>query len=254
MKISEMSEVSPGVTTLKRVVDRTLLRTLGNRWIAYRERRAWNRHARRDPLDSTAAHDASNWEAYWQSGQRDFALIMDRAKEGELAATDSAVEIGCGLGRLTRVAATSFGHVTGLDISKEMLRRAERESPDANIDYKQIGADFRLPIPDRTADMVFAWTVFRHVPKTVFAQYLHESRRILKPHGCLVFEAQIRESGEIEEPLATETYMEREYTRRELMSRCAENGFEWASDRSITSVTPGTYNLVVAWRRLGGER
>jgi ubiquinone/menaquinone biosynthesis C-methylase UbiE len=237
------------MTKMKRVVDRTLLQTLGSKWIAYRERRAWNRHARRDPRGSTAAHDASSWEDYWQSGQRDFALIMDRAKEGGLAATDYSVEIGCGLGRLTRVAAASFRHVTGLDISREMLRGAEKESPRPNIDYKAIDTEFTLPIPDRTADMVFAWTVFRHVPKAVFTQYLNESRRILKPDGCLVFEAQIRESGEIEEPAATETYTEREYTRRELASRCAESGFKWASERVITSVTPGTHNLIVAWRK-----
>jgi ubiquinone/menaquinone biosynthesis C-methylase UbiE len=237
------------MVNLKRVVDHTLLHALGSKWIAYRERRAWNRHARRDPLGSTAAHDASNWEAYWQSGQRDFAMIMDLAREGDLAATDCAVEIGCGLGRLTRVAAASFRHVIALDISREMLRRAEQEGPGSNISYEQIYADFRLPIPDRTADMVFAWTVFRHVPKAVFTEYLSEIRRILKPDGCLVFEAQIRESGEIEEPAATETYTEREYTRRELASRCAESGFKWASERVITSVTPGTHNLIVAWRK-----
>ena len=221
---------------------------LGSGWIAYRERSSWDRHATRDPRDSTAAHDASSWEAYWRSGQRDFGLIMGRAKDAGLNATDCAVEIGCGLGRLTRVAAASFRQVTAFDISKEMLRRAEQESHGANISYRALDAGFWLPLPDRTADMVFAWTVFRHVPKTVFARYVSESRRILKQHGCLIFEAQIREVGEIDEPKATDTYTEREYTRRELMSRCSENDFEWASDQAIPSVTPGTHNLVVAWR------
>jgi len=42
----------------------------------------------------------------------------------ELASTDTALEIGCGLGRITRVLAARAQRVLALDISEEMLARA----------------------------------------------------------------------------------------------------------------------------------
>jgi ubiquinone/menaquinone biosynthesis C-methylase UbiE len=233
----------------KRVVDRVLYATVGSRWAAYRSQRAWNLYARRDPLDATAAHDTADMNTYWRSGARDLDLVFRAAEAGGLRETSCALEIGCGLGRLARVASSRFTQVIAIDISEEMLELARKESPAANIRYVQIGTDLRLPVGAKSVDLVYAWTVFRHVSKTVFAHYLSESHRALRPHGCLVFEAQIRESGKPANPFPTEPYTEREYTRAELQEYCAQSGFEWGSELAIPSITAGTFNLVVAWRK-----
>ena len=46
-----------------------------------------------------------------------------------LEPSDEVVEIGCGLGRLTRVIAGRAARVHALDVSREMLRQAQELNP-----------------------------------------------------------------------------------------------------------------------------
>ena len=163
-----------GITKARRLADIALYRLIGSRWAAVRSQRAWDRHAQQDPRDATAAHDARDWESYWRSGQRDFELVLGVARAAGLAASGCAVEIGCGLGRLTRVAGDSFDRVVGLDIAPEMLAIAQRESATSTVAYLPINASLKLPVSMDSVDLVFAWTVFRHVSKRIFAHYLEE--------------------------------------------------------------------------------
>ena len=43
---------------------------------------------------------------------------------------EAVVDVGCGVGRLTRALAARAGHVYGLDVSREMLALAEEHNPD----------------------------------------------------------------------------------------------------------------------------
>jgi SAM-dependent methyltransferase len=238
-----------GITRARRLTDLALYALIGSRWAALRSQRAWNRHAQQDPRNATAAHDSSDWEAYWRSGHRDFDLVLSMARAAGMEAFECAVEIGCGLGRLTRVAGITFNRVVGLDIAPEMLAIAQRESAAPTITYAPINVSLTMPVAASSADLVFAWTVFRHVSKRIFSHYLDESYRVLRPGAYLAFEAQIREEGRPANPFPTEPYTEREYTRTELATLCEAHGYAWAADRTISSITPGTHNLVVVWRK-----
>jgi cyclopropane fatty-acyl-phospholipid synthase-like methyltransferase len=111
-----------------------------------------------------------------------------------LPARSSAIEIGCGLGRLTRLAAADFSRVIGLDVSPEMLKQARSHADAPNVSYEIVGSDGRIPSTADSVDLVFAWTVFRHMSKEMFSRYLDETSRVLKPGGCLAFEALTRSS------------------------------------------------------------
>lgn len=241
--------VSLTLRVAKKAVDRTLYFLLRSRWIAYRARLSWDRRAVRDPRTATAAHAADNWEHYWDSGVRDFDRILGTARQAGPMGDELAVEIGCGLGRLARVAAEQFSHVIALDISDKMLKLARQQAAARNVTYAAIGPSFSLPVDGSSADLVYAWTVFRHVAKPIFAGYVEEAARVLKPGAYLVFEAQIREGALPTNPFPTETYREREYTRAELLSYAARYGFDCAADQMIPSITPDTSNLIVAWRK-----
>ena len=165
----------------KRAADRVLVTLFGPRWLQFRARRAWDRHARTRSLEATASHDATDTETYWRSGQRDWALLIAVANQAGLPAPGLAVEIGCGLGRLTRLAAAAFERVIGLDVSPEMLRQAGIQASAANISYALVGSDGRIPTGADSVDLVYAWTVFRHMSKAMFGRYLDEARRVLKP-------------------------------------------------------------------------
>jgi len=233
----------------KRAADRVLVTLFGPRWLQFRARRAWDRHARTRSLDATASHDATDTETYWRSGQRDWALLIAVANQAGLPAPGLAVEIGCGLGRLTRLAAAAFERVIGLDVSPEMLRQAGIQASAANVSYALVGSDGRIPTGADSVDLVYAWTVFRHMSKAMFGRYLDEARRVLKPGACLAFEALIRETGQRADPTTSDPDTEREYASDEMHEYARRHGYEWAADQVIPSLTEGTINLVVAWRK-----
>jgi cyclopropane fatty-acyl-phospholipid synthase-like methyltransferase len=221
----------------------------GSRWVSFRAKRTWDSRAESEPLVATAAHDATDWPTYWASGQRDLDLVLSVAREGGDLGTYTALEIGCGLGRLARLAAEEFDHVIATDISPQMLKLASEKAAMPNITYVLLASNLKLPAPDRSVDLVYAWTVFRHTSELIFAGYLDESRRVLKPGGYIAFEALIRDQGTPFKPSVSNPVSEREYTRQELESYCRDHGFRWSAEREIGSRTSGTTNLVLAWSK-----
>lgn len=240
------------VNTAKRAADRLLFAMFGRRWLSYRARRTWDARADHEVLVATAAHDATDWETYWASGRRDLDLMLGAARDGGTLGRDIALEIGCGIGRLAIVAAEEFDRVIATDISPHMLEQASTKASRPNVSYVLLKSDLELPAPAESVDLVYAWTVFRHTSEVVFAGYLDESRRVLKPGGCLAFEALMRVSGTPFKPSLSNPVSEREYSRAELENYCRAHGFEWRAEHEIPSVTAGTVNLVIAWSKPGG--
>ena len=63
-----------------------------------------------------------------------------------------AVDAGCGSGQLTRLLASCFEHVIGVDPSADQIANA---TPDPRIDYRCAPAE-RMPVADGSADLVTA--------------------------------------------------------------------------------------------------
>jgi ubiquinone/menaquinone biosynthesis C-methylase UbiE len=94
------------------------------------------------------------------------------------------VDVGCGTGRLLRLASVRWpeAQLTGIDPSEAMLSEARRHNPSA--DFK-VGLAEALPFPDESADLVLSSISFHHWvdhPKAV-----REIARVLRPGGwfCL---------------------------------------------------------------------
>lgn len=238
---------------LRHAVDRILFVLLGTRWISYRASRTWNRRAETEPLVATASHDAVDWDQYWASGRRDMDLLLGVARAAGHLRTGTALEIGCGMGRLAKIAANEFDTVLATDISERMLLLAREKASAANIHYHLLGSDQKLPAADESVDLVYAWTVFRHIPRESFEAYVDEASRVLRPGGVLAFEALIRDQGTPFKPSISNPVSEREYTPEELDSIRETHGVIAGARRSIASLTPGTSNLVLAWLKRGGS-
>jgi SAM-dependent methyltransferase len=71
-------------------------------------------------------------------------------------APKSALDFGCGVGRLTRALAAITGDAFGVDISDSMLAEARRNVPG--------GATFGRDLPDRAFDWIVSLIVFQHIP------------------------------------------------------------------------------------------
>jgi demethylmenaquinone methyltransferase / 2-methoxy-6-polyprenyl-1,4-benzoquinol methylase len=117
-----------------------------------------------------------------------FSLGQDRAWRqaaalaAGLADGQSAVDVACGTGALTRELAASAPGATvlGVDFSWEMVRRAAGPGPR----YHLVGDALRLPLRDSSVDVVTIAFGLRNLPEP--GRGLLEFRRVLRPGGRLV--------------------------------------------------------------------
>jgi SAM-dependent methyltransferase len=160
---------------------------------------AWERFGQEFPHWSVYTFDAfaparleAHRDAFAWTGEIDRALVtaaLERFPHRDPGAMD-CLEIGCGVGRATRVLAGLFRHVTGLDISQPHLDVAASELADAGIENVSLArvaamADYAAA-PE--ADMVYSRIVLQHNPPPVQAEILKAMLGRLRPGGVALFQ------------------------------------------------------------------
>lgn len=93
-------------------------------------------------------------EAFFASGDADVAHIFQLINRPDFTPR-SALDFGCGVGRLTRALTKRVERVVGVDIAPSMLRIARENVPNAA---------FSLTIPDDRFDLILSLIVFQHIP------------------------------------------------------------------------------------------
>lgn len=159
-------------------------------------KRFWDEAAADDPywyVSSYGAYGADrNVAEFWASG----AWIWDEIKrntEYTPRRDHLVVEIGCGVGRLTRAIAPEVGRVIALDISEGMLAVA-RQSALANAEFRPAQGFALNGIPSGSADLTLGYCVFQHLPShAALESYLAEMLRVTKPEGLLAFTLEPRD-------------------------------------------------------------
>lgn len=108
---------------------------------------------------------------------------------------DVVLEIGAGVGRMTKRLAALGQRVIACDISAEMLSRAKVNlAALSNVDYVVVPGDGTLPVESGSVDVVFSYIVLQHVPtRADQVRYLAEAIRVLAPGGRLAI--QVRATG-----------------------------------------------------------
>lgn len=99
----------------------------------------------------------------------------------------SVLDLGCGVGRITRALSSRFKHVIGLDVSEKMIEIAKSMHKDSRyknvVFLKNDGRTF-VNIGDNTIDYVFSLVTFQHMPsKEVVNANIREIARVLKEDG-----------------------------------------------------------------------
>lgn len=108
----------------------------------------------------------------------------------QLLPGEHVLDIGCGTGVLTRLAAKRVendGEVIGIDPSAEMIQVAKRSA--AKVHSKadfQIGVVESLPFVDERFDIVLSSMMLHHLPPELKVTGLREIFRVLKPGGRLM--------------------------------------------------------------------
>jgi SAM-dependent methyltransferase len=93
-------------------------------------------------------------EAFFASGDTDVAHIFELIDRPDFTPR-SALDFGCGVGRLTRALTKRAERVVGVDIAPSMLRIARENVPTAA---------FSPTIPDERFDLILSLIVFQHIP------------------------------------------------------------------------------------------
>src|SRR5437773_11604805 len=90
---------------------------------------------------------------------------------------------------MTRMLGRIFGHVTAVDVSKEIIDRGRINLADLHNVTLILGDGATLSaVPDESHDFAFSFIVFQHIPSTeVIASYCREIRRVLRPGSVFKF-------------------------------------------------------------------
>ena len=156
-------------------------------------RRDWDDRARKN-----AFHYIASWRDEWDlssflaSGEEDYDKLVSPVLDRCGIPTTGRVmaELGCGTGRMTPNFARRYQGVLALDLSSEMLRRAQEIHAQANnILWLRVGGADLACLASDSADFVFSYLVLQHLPneELVFS-YIREMLRVLNPGGAFLFQ------------------------------------------------------------------
>jgi len=165
-----------------------------------------------------------------------------------LQASDHLLEVGFGHGRTIRLAAAQVPHgfVAGVDVSRDMVRMAQRRCLDLagkGLVDLMVGNSRRLPYADTSFDKVLCVHTLYFWEEPI--KDLGEIVRVLKPGGRLVlgFRAKSDKSSTTDFPETVYSF----YSIEEVSTLLQLAGFEKSSIRNA-GTPPGEMFLAVARR------
>jgi ubiquinone/menaquinone biosynthesis C-methylase UbiE len=129
------------------------------------------------------------------------------------------LDLGCGTGALTILAAQKGAHVVGIDINPGMLeiarKKAKAEGLEPNIQLREMGVAELGGEEPASFDVVMSGLCFSELTEEELIYALRETKRILKPGGLLLIADEVRSkafakrllTGLIRFPLLVITYV-----------------------------------------------
>jgi SAM-dependent methyltransferase/O-antigen/teichoic acid export membrane protein len=96
----------------------------------------------------------------------------------------TALDLGCGTGRMTKWLGQRFGSAIGTDVSEIMIAQARQDHHEPNLTFIATNGIDLSPVPDASIDFCFSFAALQHVPRRSYVlENLREVCRVLKPTG-----------------------------------------------------------------------
>jgi SAM-dependent methyltransferase len=157
--------------------------------------RYWDHQAHADPMWAILTDPSKaggHWDAdeFFATGIREIGVFMKQAAALKVPASRrTALDFGCGIGRLSQALADHFDQVHGVDISPKMIELArEHNRKGARCEYLCNAAGDLSHFADGSIDMIFSWITLQHMRPRYAERYMQEFLRVLAPGGLLLFQ------------------------------------------------------------------
>jgi SAM-dependent methyltransferase/glycosyltransferase involved in cell wall biosynthesis len=209
-------------------------------------RREWDERAKLNPMHYIASNKVV-WdeEDFLSGGAADVEHYVESDLEvicgDQEAKSMRMLEIGCGIGRMTRSLAGIFGEVHGVDVAPTMVSLGQEKLADlANVHLYETSGSTLGMFADGFFDFAFSYIVFQNVPfRAAVISYFREVHRTLKPGGLFKFQVQ---GVAIERP---NTWIGVGFGADEMQGHALEIGFE-----ALREEGAGTQLYWHWWRRV----
>lgn len=120
---------------------------------------------------------------FWTSGETYVKWLLERlTRLYPTLRCETALDFGCGVGRILRPLAARYANVTGVDIAHGMLSEAKRNVP---------GADLCEQIPERQFDLVHSSLVLQHIAVNRGLEIVRRLTRCVAPGGVIALQAPV---------------------------------------------------------------
>ena len=154
----------------------------------------WDALAREDALGVTLSYPLRrhDWqlEEFFATGEREIAdALADGRRHGLPSAFETALDFGCGVGRLTQALCAHFERCHGVDIAPAMIEGAERLNRHGDrCRYHLNDSDSLAFFADESFDLVYSNITLQHIAPEYSRRYVGEFVRVLRPGGLLLFQ------------------------------------------------------------------
>ena len=165
--------------------------------------RDWDERARADAFYYSTWKVGHKWdpEEFFESGERDCELFVDPVirELGLEPGKSEMLELGCGVGRMTKALAARFDSVHATDVSEEMVEQAHGYCSELrNVKWEVTNGFDLASNGDASLDFAFSFLVFQHVPqKDIVLRNVAEMLRVLRPGGGFLFQYNGETNGQV---------------------------------------------------------
>jgi ubiquinone/menaquinone biosynthesis C-methylase UbiE len=159
-------------------------------------KRNWEAFGERDPLwailtDPSKKNNQWDVKEFFATGEAEVDCLMDAVAALSVSLRkDTALDFGCGVGRVTQALCTRFERCVGVDIAGSMIGLArEHNRFGERCQYFVNEADNLRMFGDDHFDLIYCNIVLQHIPPEYSIRYIREFIRVLAPGGLAVFQA-----------------------------------------------------------------
>ncbi len=137
-------------------------------------------------------------EEFYQSGKNAAAAAVALLTAAGAPSFTTALDFGCGAGRVTLGLGDHFSQVYGCDISPGMLTTAYKRAVDTgktNVEFYKSHLDLSLLFKTETFDFIYSYLVLQHMIPPHMENYIEQFCSLLKPGGYALFQLPTRKDG-----------------------------------------------------------